>query len=43
MASDYPLAQGAFFLVALALIAMNFIADVLYAVLDPRVSHARAA
>jgi len=42
MASDYPLAQGAFFLVALALIAMNFTADVLYAVLDPRVSHARA-
>ncbi len=42
LASDYPVAQGAFFLVALALIAMNFIADVLYAILDPRVSHAGA-
>ncbi len=41
-ASDYPLAQGAFFLVALALITMNFVADLLYAVLDPRVSHGRA-
>jgi peptide/nickel transport system permease protein len=41
-ASDYPLAQGAFFLVALALITMNFVADLLYALLDPRVSHGRA-
>jgi peptide/nickel transport system permease protein len=40
--SDYPLAQGAFFLVAFALITMNFCADVLYAVLDPRISHGRA-
>ena len=40
-ASDYPLAQGAFLLVALALISMNFIADLLYALLDPRVSHDR--
>ena len=37
-ASDYPLAQGAFLLVAVALISMNFIADLLYALLDPRVS-----
>lgn len=43
MASDYPVAQGAFFLVALVLITMNFVADLLYAVLDPRVGHARAA
>jgi peptide/nickel transport system permease protein len=41
--SDYPLAQGAFLLVALALIVMNFVADLLYAVLDPRVTHGRAA
>ncbi len=40
-ASDYPLAQGAFLLVAVALISMNFIADLLYALLDPRVSHDR--
>ncbi len=37
--NDYPLAQGAFLLVALALVSMNFVADILYAVLDPRVSH----
>ncbi len=40
--NDYPLAQGAFLLVAVALIAMNFLADLLYALLDPRVSHERA-
>lgn len=39
--SDYPLAQGAFLLVAFALISMNFFADMLYALLDPRVSHDR--
>jgi peptide/nickel transport system permease protein len=39
--SDYPLAQGAFLLIALVLITMNLIADLLYSVLDPRVSHAR--
>ena len=37
--SDYPLAQGAFLLVTAVLVVMNFIADMLYAVLDPRVSH----
>ncbi len=42
-ASDYPLAQGAFLVVAVALISMNFVADLFYAVLDPRVSHARKA
>ena len=40
--ADYPLAQGAFLIVALALITMNFVADLLYAVLDPRVTHGRA-
>ncbi len=39
-AADYPLAQGAFMFIALVLIVMNFIADLLYSVLDPRVSHA---
>ncbi len=41
--SDYPLAQGAFLLVAFALISMNFAADLFYAILDPRVSHERKA
>ena len=39
-ASDYPLAQGAFLMIALVVILMNLIADMLYAVLDPRISHA---
>ena len=41
--SDYPLAQGAFFLIAVVLVTMNFVADLLYGVLDPRVSHGSAA
>jgi peptide/nickel transport system permease protein len=41
--SDYPLAQGAFFLLTLVLITMNLTADLLYGVLDPRVSHGRRA
>ena len=35
--ADYPLAQGAFFLIALIIVFMNFIADILYSLLDPRV------
>ncbi|GAB5506356.1 MAG: ABC transporter permease [Rhizobiaceae bacterium] len=38
--SDYPLAQGAFLMIAVVVILMNLIADLLYALLDPRVSHA---
>ena len=38
---DYPLAQGAFLMIAMVLALMNFIADLLYMVLDPRVSHGR--
>jgi peptide/nickel transport system permease protein len=42
-ASDYPLAQGAFFLIAVIMVLMNFLADVLYGFFDPRVgSSARA-
>jgi peptide/nickel transport system permease protein len=37
--SDYPLAQGAFLLITMVLVTMNFVADLLYAVLDPRVSY----
>jgi peptide/nickel transport system permease protein len=35
--NDYPLAQTAFLAMAVVMIAMNFIADVLYGALDPRV------
>lgn len=37
-ANDYPLAQGAFFLIAVVMVTMNFIADILYGILDPRVA-----
>lgn len=36
-ASDYPLAQGAFLMIATAQVVMNCVADLLYAWLDPRV------
>jgi peptide/nickel transport system permease protein len=40
--SDYPLAQGAFLLIAMVLIVMNLVADLIYALLDPRVSRGHA-
>ncbi len=40
-AHDYPLAQGAFLLIAVVIVAMNFVADIIYGVLDPRVSTSR--
>lgn len=36
--SDYPLSQGAFLLIAGIMVFMNFVADILYSILDPRVS-----
>lgn len=36
---DYPLAQAAFFLMAAIVIILNFVVDLLYVVLDPRVNH----
>jgi peptide/nickel transport system permease protein len=36
--ADYPVAQGAFLLIAFVLVVMNTIADLAYAWLDPRVS-----
>jgi peptide/nickel transport system permease protein len=36
-AHDYPLLQGAFLIIALAILAVNFIADMIYVHLDPRV------
>ena len=36
--SDYPLAEGAFIMIACVLVTMNTVADIAYAALDPRVS-----
>jgi peptide/nickel transport system permease protein len=35
--SDYPLLQGIFLVIAIAVLGANFIADLVYVVLDPRV------
>jgi peptide/nickel transport system permease protein len=35
---DFPLAQGAFILIATIIVIMNFVADILYSLLDPRVT-----
>lgn len=37
--NDYPVAQASFLLMAAAVLIMNLIADILYGVLDPRVSY----
>lgn len=37
LASDFPLAQGAILVLALAFLTINLIVDMLYALLDPRV------
>ncbi len=37
LARDYPLLQGTFLLIALGVILCNFISDLLYPVLDPRI------
>jgi peptide/nickel transport system permease protein len=37
-AHDYPLAQGAFLVIAVVIVAMNAVADILYSALDPRVA-----
>lgn len=39
MRRDYPLAQGTFLVLALSVVFMNFIADLLYGVFDPRVTY----
>ncbi len=36
---DYPVAQTSFFLMSLAVIFTNFLIDMLYAFLDPRIAH----
>lgn len=39
MSQDYPLAQGAFLLIAALVLGANFVADVLYVYLDPRIRY----
>jgi len=36
-ALDYPVIQGVFFIIAVMVVVANFIADIAYAFLDPRV------
>ncbi len=37
--SDYPLIQGIFLVIALSVLAANFLADIMYLILDPRVRY----
>ena len=39
MYRDYPLLQGAFLIITLVIIAANFVADMVYVQLDPRLRH----
>jgi peptide/nickel transport system permease protein len=36
---DYPVAQAAFYLMALTILFLNFISDVLYGLVDPRITY----
>ena len=38
-ARDYPLAQGAITVFTMTIIAVNLVIDMLYAVVDPRISY----
>jgi peptide/nickel transport system permease protein len=40
LARDYPVIQGVFLMVAVSVLIVNFVVDLLYPKLDPRVSHA---
>ena len=42
-ANDYPLALAAFLVIAVVMIALNFLADVMYGILDPRVGSSERA
>lgn len=37
---DYPVAQGIFFFISLTVITLNYLADLLYVLLDPRIRYA---
>ena len=41
LARDYPVIQGVLLVVATFVLAVNFLVDLSYSKLDPRVSHAR--
>ncbi|MCC7450631.1 MAG: ABC transporter permease [Anaerolineae bacterium] len=41
--SDYPLAQGAFCIIAIFVVMLNFVADILYSLFDPRVGASEQA
>lgn len=38
MSQDYPVIQGCFAIIAVCVVSLNFIADLLYPIIDPRVS-----
>jgi peptide/nickel transport system permease protein len=38
LSHDYPLVQGCFAIIAISIVTMNFIADLVYPLLDPRVT-----
>jgi peptide/nickel transport system permease protein len=40
-ASDYPVAQGAFLLIATIMVLLNLFADILYYLLDPRLGKSK--
>jgi len=40
MTRDYPIIQGVFLIVAISVLVVNFIVDLLYPTLDPRINHA---
>jgi peptide/nickel transport system permease protein len=37
--ADYPILQGIFLLLATLIVAANFVADVIYAFVDPRIRY----
>jgi peptide/nickel transport system permease protein len=43
LGDDYIPVQGAVLVIAVGYVVVNFVVDMLYAVLDPRIRHARAA
>jgi ABC-type dipeptide/oligopeptide/nickel transport system permease component len=39
---DFPMIQGAVLVAAVAFVVVNFLVDLLYSVLDPRIRHSRS-
>jgi peptide/nickel transport system permease protein len=39
LAHDYPLLQGLFFIISLTVVVANYLADITYALLDPRIKY----